>query len=169
MSAKGNNPFALNKTNSFVITEEPLFLFYEINVGIIFQRLGTTAFKLYGSLKDISLLILFGSLWTHSDLKLIFLICRKSYDSNFTILISLVIVCLFVVVFESVFHQENKVLGLKFNIQEVDNIIAWINSQKSWATLFLQSFYILPTWLVFRYAPGYSRHTLPEGFFLQVC
>ena len=91
MSAKGNNPFALNKTNSFVITEEPLFLFYEINVGIIFQRLGTTAFKLYGSLKDISLLILFGSLWTHSDLKLIFLICRKSYDSNFTILISLVI------------------------------------------------------------------------------
>ena len=80
----------------------------------------------------------------------------------------LVIVCLFVVVFESVFHQENKVLGLKFNIQEVDNIIAWINSQKSWATLFLQSFYILPTWLVFRYAPGYSRHTLPEGFFLQV-
>ena len=80
----------------------------------------------------------------------------------------LVIVCLFVVVFESVFHQENKVLGLKFNIQEIDDIIAWINSQKSWATLFLQSFYILPTWLVFRYAPEYSRHTLPEGFFLQV-
>ena len=28
--------------------------------------------------------------------------------------------------------------------------------------------YILPTWLVFRFAPGYPRHTLPEGFFLQV-
>lgn len=27
---------------------------------------------------------------------------------------------------------------------------------------------ILPTWLVFRYAPGYPRHTIPEGFFLQV-
>ena len=80
----------------------------------------------------------------------------------------LVIVCLFVVIFESVFHVKNDVIGLKFDVQEVDNIIAWINSQKSWATLFLQSFYILPTWLVFRYAPGYPRHTLPEGFFLQV-
>ena len=80
----------------------------------------------------------------------------------------LVIVCLFVVIFESVFHVKNDVIGLKFNVQEVDEIVAWINAQKSWATLFLQSFYILPTWLVFRYAPGYPRHTLPEGFFLQV-
>lgn len=32
----------------------------------------------------------------------------------------------------------------------------------------LQSFYILPTWLVFRFAPSYPRHTLSEGFFLQV-
>ena len=64
--------------------------------------------------------------------------------------------------------MKNDVIGLKFDIQEVDDIIAWINSQKSWATLFLQCFYILPTWLVFRYAPGYPRHTLPEGFFLQV-
>lgn len=80
----------------------------------------------------------------------------------------LVIVCLFVVIFESVFHVKNDVLGIKFNIQELDNIVGWINAQKSWATLFLQSFYILPTWLLFRYAPGYPRHTLPEGFFLQV-
>ena len=80
----------------------------------------------------------------------------------------LVIVCLFVVIVESVFRVKNDVVGIKFNIQEVDDIIAWINSQKSWATLFLQCFYILPTWLVFRYAPGYPRHTLPEGFFLQV-
>ena len=80
----------------------------------------------------------------------------------------LVIVCLFVVVVESVFHVNNDVLGLKFDVQELDDIVAWINAQKSWATLFLQSFYILPTWLVFRYAPSYPRHTLPEGFFLQV-
>ena len=80
----------------------------------------------------------------------------------------LVIVCLFVVIVESVFHVKNDVVGLKFNIPEVDDVVAWINAQKSWATLFLQSFYILPTWLVFRFAPGYPRHTLPEGFFLQV-
>ncbi|MCR5366173.1 MAG: DUF3667 domain-containing protein, partial [Prevotella sp.] len=80
----------------------------------------------------------------------------------------LVIVCLFVVVFESVFHVKNDVLGIKFDVQKIDEIVEWINAQKSWAALFLQSFYILPTWLVFRFAPGYPRHTLPEGFFLQV-
>ena len=80
----------------------------------------------------------------------------------------LVIVCLFVVIVESIFHVKNDVVNLKFNVQELDDVVAWINSQKSWATLFLQSFYILPTWLVFRYAPSYPRHTLPEGFFLQV-
>ena len=80
----------------------------------------------------------------------------------------LVLVCLFVVIFESVFDVKNDVLGIQFNLQEVDDVIGWINDQKSWATLFLQSFYILPTWLVFRFAPEYPRHTLPEGFFLQV-
>ena len=80
----------------------------------------------------------------------------------------LVIVCLFVVIVESFFRVKNDVVGLKFNVQELDDIVAWINSQKSWATLFLQCFYILPTWLVFRFAPSYPRHTLPEGFFLQV-
>jgi len=80
----------------------------------------------------------------------------------------LVIVCLFVVIFEKVFHLENDVLTIKFNVKEIDDIFGWINDQKSWATLLLQSLYILPTWLVFRFAPGYPRHTLPEGFFLQV-
>ena len=77
----------------------------------------------------------------------------------------LVIVCLFVVIFESVFHQENKVLGLKFNVQELDDIIAWINSQKSWATLFLQSFYILPTWLVFPFI-GYWNENVELGLWI---
>ena len=80
----------------------------------------------------------------------------------------LVIVCLFVVIFETVFHLENDVVTLTFNVKEVDDVIAWINSQKSWATLLVQSLLILPTWLVFRFAPGYPRHMLPEGFFLQV-
>lgn len=80
----------------------------------------------------------------------------------------LVIVCLFVVIIESVFHLKNDVLAIQFNVKEVDDIIAWINSQKSWATLLVQSILILPTWVVFRFAPGYPRHTLPEGFFLQV-
>ena len=80
----------------------------------------------------------------------------------------LVLICLLLVIFEAVFHMENDVLGITFNVKEVDDVIAWINSQKSWAALLLQSSLILPTWIVFRFAPSYPRHTLPEGFFLQV-
>lgn len=80
----------------------------------------------------------------------------------------LVLVCLSVVIFESVFHLENNVISMHFKDEKIDSIMAWINAQKSWATLLYQSLYILPTWLVFRFAPGYPRHTLPEGFFLQV-
>ena len=80
----------------------------------------------------------------------------------------LVIVSVVSVLFESVFHLDNEVLTINFNTPELDNIIKWFNDNKSWGTLFYQSFFILPTWVVFRFAPGYPRHTLPEGFFLQV-
>ena len=80
----------------------------------------------------------------------------------------LVIVGLFTVIFESVFHLENEVVSIHFNIPEIDNVIKWFNDNKSWGTLFYQIFFILPTWVVFRFAPGYPRHTLPEGFFLQI-
>lgn len=80
----------------------------------------------------------------------------------------LVIVSLFMVIFESVFHLENEVMSIHFNIPEIDNVIKWFNDNKSWGTLFYQIFFILPTWVVFRFAPGYPRHTLPEGFFLQI-
>lgn len=80
----------------------------------------------------------------------------------------LVLACLSVVIFESVFHLENNVISMHFKDEKIDSVMAWINAQKSWATLLYQSLYILPTWLVFRFAPGYPRHTLPEGFFLQV-
>ena len=80
----------------------------------------------------------------------------------------LVIVSLFMVIFESVLHLENEVVSIHFNIPEIDNVIKWFNDNKSWGTLFNQIFFLLPTWVVFRFAPGYPRHTLPEGFFLQI-
>lgn len=80
----------------------------------------------------------------------------------------LVIVSLFTFIIESLFHLENEILALKTNIPEIDSVINWFNDNKSWGTLFFQAFYILPTWVVFRFAPRYPRHTLPEGFFLQI-
>ena len=80
----------------------------------------------------------------------------------------LVIVSLFTFIIESLFHLENEILPLQTNVPEIDNVIKWFNDNKSWGTLFFQAFYILPTWVVFRFAPRYPRHTLPEGFFLQI-
>jgi uncharacterized paraquat-inducible protein A len=47
----------------------------------------------------------------------------------------LVIVSLFMVIFESVFHLENEVMSIHFNIPEIDNVIKWFNDNKSWGTL----------------------------------
>ena len=80
----------------------------------------------------------------------------------------LVIVSLVAVIAESVFHEHNDVVPVTFNIPEIDNFIKWFNDNKNWGALFFYSLYILPTWIVFRFAPRYPCHTLPEGFFLQV-
>ena len=37
-----------------------------------------------------------------------------------------------------------------------------------WTYFILSHFYVLPTWVLFRYAPRHTRHTLPQGFFIQV-
>ena len=50
----------------------------------------------------------------------------------------------------------------------IDAAVYWIVSHPEWALLFLLSSLILPTWIVFRHAPRNTRHTLPQGFFIQV-
>ena len=44
----------------------------------------------------------------------------------------------------------------------------WLESHWDWATLLFFSLTILPTYIVFRYSPRHSQHTLPQGFFIQV-
>jgi hypothetical protein len=50
----------------------------------------------------------------------------------------------------------------------VESAINWLGTHPEWGILFLFSFLILPTWFVFRHAPRNPRHTLPQGFFVQV-
>ena len=50
----------------------------------------------------------------------------------------------------------------------IDAAVYWIVSHPEWSLLFLLSSLILPTWIVFRHAPRNTRHTLPQGFFIQV-
>ena len=46
--------------------------------------------------------------------------------------------------------------------------LTWLDQYPGWGFLCLASFVIYPTLLVFRHALGYDRHTLPEGFLIQV-
>lgn len=44
----------------------------------------------------------------------------------------------------------------------------WYETHFSWSMLIVSFFVIFPTWVMFRYSPHHTRHTLPEGFFIQV-
>lgn len=44
----------------------------------------------------------------------------------------------------------------------------WGNDNPGWFMLAVSCVFILPTWATFRHAPQHTRHTLPEGFFIQV-
>lgn len=50
----------------------------------------------------------------------------------------------------------------------IDLAYDWMYSHQTISELLTNSIMILPTWYVFRNAPRYPNHTIPEGFFLQV-
>ena len=62
-------------------------------------------------------------------------------------------------------------MGLQVN-EEMANMFKpffdWYDSHFSWAMLFSSFLAIIPTWVMFRYAPRHTRHTFPEEFFIQV-
>lgn len=50
----------------------------------------------------------------------------------------------------------------------IDAAFGWLDQHDNVGSLLFCSLFILPTWIMFRKAPGYPNHTIPEGFFLQV-
>ena len=46
--------------------------------------------------------------------------------------------------------------------------VVWMVDHLGWGILIFTTFLILPTWLLFRYAPRHTRHTLPEGIYIQL-
>ena len=49
-----------------------------------------------------------------------------------------------------------------------DNITAKMKENYSWFSMLMAVLAVLPTWIMFRFSPRRSLHTLPEGFFIQV-
>lgn len=51
---------------------------------------------------------------------------------------------------------------------KANELYQWMKNHFSWAMLIMSTLAILPTWVMFRYSPRHTRHSLPEGFFIQV-
>lgn len=49
-----------------------------------------------------------------------------------------------------------------------DVIGSWLDNHVEWAVLVAFCYLIIPVWILFREAPRYQHHSLPQGFFIQV-
>lgn len=50
----------------------------------------------------------------------------------------------------------------------IGDLVKWLKTYYSWFMLIMAMLAVLPTWVMFRYSPRHTAHTLPEGFFIQV-
>ena len=76
----------------------------------------------------------------------------------------------------------NTLLGVNYNESEtiapsqgsdaynalMDVFFEWMSNHIAWTVLMAFSFFIVPIWFLFRQAPRLPRHTLPQGFYVQV-
>ncbi len=50
----------------------------------------------------------------------------------------------------------------------LDDMLKWLNTHPDILSLIMLSFLIIPNYFIFRFAPRNTRHTIPQGFFIQV-
>jgi len=62
-------------------------------------------------------------------------------------------------------HDDGKGFEL---IDGGNDIDMWLTTHIEWTILMFFGFMILPTFMVFRYSPRHSFHTLPQGFYIQL-
>ena len=47
-------------------------------------------------------------------------------------------------------------------------VFEWVSEHPAWNAMLISVAMIIPTWLFFHFAPRHTRHTLPEGIFIQL-
>ena len=57
---------------------------------------------------------------------------------------------------------------LDSNSPLVMQFFVWLEANPGWGWLSITCFFLFPTWCLFRYAPRNPKHSLPQGFFIQV-
>lgn len=80
----------------------------------------------------------------------------------------LFIVTVIVVIIEHIFFPDAKASKHQSDLILLNQFVQWQQNNPTWATLLTSTLFLLPTWLLFRYAPAYYKHTIPESFFLMV-
>ena len=50
----------------------------------------------------------------------------------------------------------------------MDNAFEWMNAHPDLMSMIMLSYLIIPNYFIYRFAPRNTRHTLPQGFFIQV-
>lgn len=50
----------------------------------------------------------------------------------------------------------------------LDNAFEWMNTYPDLMSMIMLSYLIIPNYFIFRFAPRNTRHTIPQGFFIQV-
>ena len=87
----------------------------------------------------------------------------------------LFIVAVFYVVIKHLFnyHDHNAIKvyypELKSDtLQILYAVFSWMVEQPGWIAMGLTLIMILPTWFLFHFSPRHTRHTLPEGIFIQL-
>lgn len=70
----------------------------------------------------------------------------------------------------NVFHWLNVHLNGAFPPPSdyLNDVLRWLNTHPDILSLIMLSFLIVPNYFIFRFAPRNTRHTIPQGFFIQV-
>ncbi len=81
----------------------------------------------------------------------------------------LVVVALFVfVVMRWLMANEPPEAEVSSGVPSYDSIIDTLSTHYDWSALIAFSLFIYPTYVIFRFAPRCTAHTIPEGFYVQV-
>ena len=80
----------------------------------------------------------------------------------------LVFVALFVYIVNSFVSPDEATESSREKLMLLDYAFNFFDTHYDVATMFFFSMLIVPTYFIFRFAPRYDHHTLPEGFFIQV-
>ena len=89
--------------------------------------------------------------------------CYKPVNMLFIVAIFYVIISQFLV------HGDSGIALSTLNESNIlDKVLTWLLSHPAWTALSMTMILILPTHILFRFAPRHTRHTLPESIFIQL-